>query len=154
VDTLRHQGLGDRSGAGTKLDDRTGHARIDVARHDPGERPARRRHRAHRQRLLEPGADEADLVVEADAAPFLEAADADFNFFALRLEFLFELPALLFQLVLDLALERVLLPLEDFDVAPDLALPNALFHLEQALLFFEFSFQQLQGGKRHRWNAD
>src|ERR1041385_2455097 len=68
------QRLGDRPGAGAKLDHGAGRIGIDILRHGAGKRLARRRDRADRQRLLDPRADEADLVVEADAFLLLEAA--------------------------------------------------------------------------------
>src|SRR5260370_2424060 len=57
---LRH-----RSGSGPQLDHRTGKLRLDVARHGARQNSARRRHRAGRERPLEQGADEMNLVVEA-----------------------------------------------------------------------------------------
>ena len=62
IDAALDQRLGHRPGAGAELDDRTGHGRIDIVRHDARERLAGRRHRADGQRLLDPGADETEFV--------------------------------------------------------------------------------------------
>src|SRR3954470_8759540 len=112
-------------------------------------RATRRRHRAERQRLLDPGADEADFVVEPDAVLLLEAADLNPELALLHLEPLLELAAVTLELLLDLLLERTLLLLEELDVALDLPLQLNLLDLEQALLLLEFLLEELQGGKRH-----
>src|SRR4051794_36662582 len=149
IGALRHQRLGDRAGAWTKLDDRTRPARIDIRRHGARERAARRRHRAERQRFLDPGADETDFVVEPDAVLLLEATDLDAELALLHLEALLELAPVALELLLDLFLERTLLLLEDLDVPLDLPLQLNLLDLKQALLLLEFLFEELQGGKRH-----
>src|SRR3954452_20487472 len=61
------QRFGDGSGAGPKLDHRPGRIAIDVLRHGAGKRLARRRDGADRERLLDPRAYEANLIVEAYA---------------------------------------------------------------------------------------
>ena len=62
IDAALDQRFGDRPGAGAELDDRPGGLGIDVVRHDPRQRLARRRHRADGQRLLDPGAQETEFV--------------------------------------------------------------------------------------------
>ena len=69
------QRLRNRPGPGAELDDRPVAIRIDIARHGARKHFARRRHRADGQRPLDPGADEAHLVVEPDAALALELPD-------------------------------------------------------------------------------
>src|SRR5262249_61976768 len=54
-------------------------------------RTARGGHGAGRQRLFDPGADEAHFVVEANAVLLLEAADARLDLLFLRVELLLEL---------------------------------------------------------------
>src|SRR5262249_58503141 len=116
-DALLEQCLGDRPRAGAELDDRAGSGRINIARHGAGERPAGRRHRTERQRLLDPGADEPDFVVEADAVLLFEATDPGLDLLFLRLEPLLESPAVILELLLELALERALLLLPQLNVA-------------------------------------
>src|SRR5262249_55604170 len=149
-DALRDQRLGDRAGAGTELDDRTRHGRIDIARHGAGERAAGGRHRPGGQRLLDPAADEAHLVVEADAVLLLEAPDLNLELLLMRFEFLLEPLPMRLKLPLDPLLNRAFLLLEQLDVKPDSSFQLALLQLEQPLLLLEFPFEELQGWKRHR----
>ena len=155
------QRLGDGAGAGAELDDGPGPIGIDVLRHRAGERLARRRHRADRERLLDPGADEADFVVEPDAVLPLEAAkvrldvaadlllDAAERQFHLLLEMLFDQLHPLFDVLADLLLDpaqRALdLALESRFEQPDAlleVLPDHLF--EQLDPLFE-RFKRLKG---------
>ena len=62
---LLDQGVGDRAGSGAELDDGSGCIRIDILRHRPGQEAARRHDGADVKRLLNPGAEKTDLVVEA-----------------------------------------------------------------------------------------
>src|SRR5262245_56065344 len=149
VNPLRDQRLGDRPGAGAKLDDRTRPARIDIGRHGARQRPARRGYGAGRQRLLDPGADEAHLVVEANAVLLLEAADARLDLLFLRVELLLELLFVGFELKFDLSFERALALLEQLNVLLDRSFERALSQLEKALLFFKLLLEQLQGWERH-----
>jgi len=61
-------------GARTELDDRTFGIGIDIARHGARKNFAGRRYRADLQRIFEPGANEAQFVIDADAALLLECA--------------------------------------------------------------------------------
>src|SRR5262249_33734263 len=148
-DALRQQRLGDGPRPGAELDDRPGPGRIDIARHSAGERPARRRHGAERQRLLDPGADEADFVVEADAVLLFEAADAGLDLLLLALQPLLESSAMVLELLLELALECVLLLLEQMNVPVDLPLELVPLELEQPPLLLEFPLETVQGWERH-----
>src|SRR4051794_35074122 len=154
------QGFGNGSGAGPELDHRPGRIGIDVLRHGAGERLARRRDRADRERFFDPRADEANFVVEAYAVLSFEAADLRLDVtadllldpaerqFHLLLEMLFEQPHALFdvladpllhpaQRALDLALEARLKQADALlDVLPDL--------FEQLDRFFEL-FERLKG---------
>jgi hypothetical protein len=149
IDALRHQRFGDRAGARPELDDRPGTRRIDVARHRARQRLARGRDRAGGQRLLHPGADEADFVVEADALLLFEAAEAGLELLLVGVELRLEAAAMILELLLDLALERALLALENLDVPPDLAPKRARLQLEDALLLFELALDDEEGWKRH-----
>src|SRR6516162_1521137 len=149
IDSLREQRLGDRPGAGAKLDYRTRPARIDIRRHGARERAARRSHGAGRQRLLDPAADEAHFVVETNAVLLLEAADARLDLLFLRVELLLELFYVRLELMFDLFFERALALLEQLDVLLDRSFERALSQFEEALLFFKFLLEQLQGWERH-----
>ncbi len=149
IDALLDDCLGHRTGARTELDDRARHVRIEVGRHGAGERLAGRRHGAERQRLLDPGADEADLVVEAEDLLLLEAPEVGLELLLLQLDLLldplaleFELLLLVFELLLDLALERALLELEEPDLLSDLAFDNVLLQPEKPDLLFETLFEK------------
>src|SRR5260370_20467384 len=102
VDALREQRLGDRPGAGGKLDDRTRPARIDIGGHGARERAARRGYGAGRERLLDPGTDEAHFVIETNAVLLLEAADARLDLLFLRVGLLLELFFVPLALMVDL----------------------------------------------------
>jgi hypothetical protein len=67
----------------------------------------------------------------------------------LGLESLLEFLDVALELALDLASQRALLLLEDLDVPLDLASQRALLDFEQAPLFLEFLFEQLEGWERH-----
>jgi hypothetical protein len=69
-------------------------------------------HGAGRQRLLDPGADEAHFVVEANAVLLLEAADARLDLLFLGVELLLELSFVSLELMFDLSFERTLALLE------------------------------------------
>jgi hypothetical protein len=146
---LRQQRLGDRPRPGAELDDRPGPGRIDIACHGAGERPAGRRHGAERQRLLDPGADETDFVVEADAVLLFEATDLRLDLLFLGLEPLLEFPAVVLELLLELALERALLLLEQLNVAADSPLELVPLQFEQPPLLLELLLEALQGWERH-----
>ncbi len=62
-----HQRLGDRAGAWPELNHGARCVDIHIAGHGPRQHPAGRRYRSDRQRLLQPGANEPHLVVEAKA---------------------------------------------------------------------------------------
>jgi hypothetical protein len=159
------QCLGDRPGAGAKLDHGPFAVRIDVLRHSARERLARRGDGADGERLLDPRADEADFVVDPDAV-LLEAAklcldilpnlslDTAERQLHLLLEMLFEQPDTLFdvlsdflldapQRALDLALES---RLEEADALLEI-LADHLF--EQLDPLFEL-FERLKGHRRLR----
>ncbi len=106
------QSFGDRPGPRSKLNDRPVAMRIDIPRHGAREHLARRRHRTHRQRPLEPGADEAHFVIKPNAA------------------LAFELPDLFFDFLFDFLADAVALALEQSDLAPDIALNNSFFQFE------------------------
>src|SRR5262245_21876295 len=110
------QGLGDGAGTGPELDDRPHRIRIDILRHGARQRLARRCNRADRERLLDPGADEADFVVEADTFLLLEAAE-------LRLDIAPDLLLDAAERLLDLLFEVLFKELHAlFDVLADLLL--------------------------------
>src|SRR5207253_9790866 len=133
---LRHHGVGDRPGARAELDDRPGDCRIDVARHGARERLARRGHRADRERLLDPGAEKPDLIVEADAVPLFEAADLAFKLLSLRLELLFESSSMGLELQFELRLVGL-------DLLFDLSFEPTPFELEQADLPLDLLLKDL-----------
>ena len=117
------QSFGDRPGPRSELDHRPVAVRIDIARHGARKHFARRRHRADGQRPLDPGADEAHLVIEPNAALALELPD----------------------LVFDLLADIVALLLEQPDVASDVALDNGLLQLEKPQLPLDLSVQMCAG---------
>jgi len=101
--------------------------RIDIASHGAREHLARRRHRADAERPLDPGADEAHLVVEPDTAFALELPDLIFDFFA----------------------DIVAATLKQPDVPSDVALDDSLLQLEEPQLPLDPLFECTQGRKRH-----
>src|SRR5262249_34493414 len=141
IDPLRHQRLGHWPSAGPQLDDRPGHIRIDIARHGTRQRLARGRDRARGQRLLDPGAEEADVVELRAVLLRLEAADLGAELLLLLLDLLLET----LDVRLEPLLERVLLLLEDRDLAINMAAELALLQDEQAALLFDFPLETLQG---------
>src|SRR6516165_6302748 len=149
IDALREQCLGDRPGAGAKLDDRPRPARIDIGSHGARERAARRSYGAGRQRLFDPGAEEAHVVVETNAVLLLEAADARLDLLFLRVELLLELFYVRLELMFDLFFERALALLEYLNVLLDRSFERALSQFKKALLPFKFLLEQLQGWERH-----
>src|SRR4029077_1529432 len=126
----RHQRFSHRAGARPELDHRSVAVRIDIARHGARQNFSRRRHRADRQRPLDPGTDEAHLVIDPNAALALE------------------LPDLLFDLLADAAA----LLFEHADLAFDLALDDDLPDLQKPELALNPSFKFLQGRERHGIN--
>ena len=64
IDAVLDQRLGHRPRARTKLDDGAVGLEVDLSRHGAREELAGRHHGAGRQRLLEPGSDELDFVVD------------------------------------------------------------------------------------------
>ena len=123
------QRLGDRAGAGAKLDHRPLAIRIDIARHRARQHLAGRRDGAHRQRLLDPGADEADFVVEADAVLLFEAAQARLDVTA---DALLDQAERALHLLLEMLLDEANALL---DVLPDdlFEKPDTLFELLEGL---------------------
>src|SRR5262249_1100783 len=101
--------------------------RIDIARHGARENFSRWRHRPDGQRPFDPGADEAHLVVEANAALALELAD----------------------LLFDLLADAVAPFFECADLPFDLALDNDLPDLQKPELALDPSLKLLQGRERH-----
>jgi hypothetical protein len=75
--------------------------RIDIARHRAGKHFARGRHRARRQRTLDPRADESHFVVEPDTALELELLDALLDLLADIVAALLENPELPLDTTLD-----------------------------------------------------
>ena len=67
IDAAIDQRFGDGAGARSELDHGPRNIDIDMARHGAGEKASRRRDRAGRQWLVQPGADESDFVVETKA---------------------------------------------------------------------------------------
>ncbi len=61
---VRDQRIGDGAGAGPKFDDRSVGMRIDVTRNRTRQHLAGGHHRAHVQRLFNPGAEKTNFVVE------------------------------------------------------------------------------------------
>ena len=91
IDALRHQGFGHRTGAGPELDHRALGVGVHIGRHGARQRLAGRGHGADGEGLLDPGSDEAHLVVERNTVfLFLETAevalDLLFDSAALQLE--------------------------------------------------------------------
>src|SRR5262249_18724029 len=144
INTLRHQRIGNRTGARAELDDRSWHIRIDVGRHLARQHAARRRHRADRQRLLDPGAEEAELVIDADAFPLLESPDGQVELLLLGVEALAETLAVGIEALFDALAVRG-------DLAFELAPKRAVLQLEQTDLPLNLPFENLQGLKGHRW---
>src|SRR5262249_41810477 len=105
--------------------------RIDITRHGAREHLARRCHRPNGQRPLDPGADEAHLVVNPNAALALE------------------LPDLIFDFLFDFLADIVAPLLEQPDVPPDVALDDSLLQLEEPQLPLDPLFESTQGRKRH-----
>src|SRR5262249_45656498 len=133
IDALRHQRLGDRAGARAELDDRSRHARVHIGRHLARQHAARRRHRADRQRLLDPAAEEPELVVDADALALLEAPEVQLELLLLGVEALAEALAMRIETLFD-ALTM------SGDLAFDLAPQRAVLQLEQAKLPLNLPF--------------
>src|SRR5258707_1378263 len=124
-------------------------ARIDIGGHGARERAARRGYGAGRERLLDPGTDEAHFVIETNAVLLLEAADARLDLLFLRVELLLELFFVRLELMFDLFFERALALLEQLDVLLDRFFERAPSQFEEALLLFKFLLEQLQGWERH-----
>jgi hypothetical protein len=148
---LRNERLGHWPSARTELDDRAWPRRIDIGCHGAGERAARRRDRAGRQRLFDPGADEADFVVEANAVPLLETANVDLELLLVGLKLLLEPAPVTLELLLDLSFESTLLAFEDLDMPLDFPSQSVRLQFEEALLFLELAFDELKGWERHIW---
>src|SRR4051795_9700547 len=128
--------------------------RVDVVRHGTGERLAGGRHRAHRQRLLHPGAKETKFVVDANSVLELETTDVGFEFLLLRIELLPE--ALLMgvkgllnaQLVsVEFLADALLLRRE---LALQLTAERAVPQLKKPDLPFDLAFENLEGLDGHR----
>src|SRR5262249_6363352 len=125
-----------------------------IAGHGARQRLARRRHRAHAERLLEPGLDEAHFVVEPDALLLFEQTDAKLDLALLRFEALFDLPLV----GVDVAPELLLLGLARLLEAAVVALEflfNPTFErvtpeFEQAKLLFDFLFEKVESLQWHR----
>src|SRR5262249_11147308 len=70
VNAMTNKRLGDRTRAWTEFNDRAVRLRIDATRHRARQYPARRHDRNGRQRLLNPRANEPNLVVKTQALLF------------------------------------------------------------------------------------
>src|SRR5262249_18021353 len=81
MDARLDQGGGDRPRPRAALHHRPIAVRVDKAGHRAREHLAGRRYSADAQRALDPRADEAHFVIEADAALALELPDVVFDFF-------------------------------------------------------------------------
>src|SRR5262249_43216131 len=112
IDPLCEQRLRYRPRAGAKLDDGTRPVGIDIGRHGTSKHPAGWRHSAGGQRLPDPGANEAHLVVETNAVLLLEVTNARFDLLFLCVELLLEFPFVILELLLDLSFELALPLLE------------------------------------------
>src|SRR5436305_693480 len=76
IDALGHQGFGHRTGAGPELDHRAFRTGIHIGCYGACQRLAGRGHGADGEGLLDPGSDEAHLVVERNTVfLFLETAE-------------------------------------------------------------------------------
>src|SRR5712671_4370615 len=146
INPARHQRLGHWPSAGSELDDRTIRMRIHVIRHGAGERLAGRRHRAHRQRLLDPGAEETKLVVDANPVLQLEATDVGFESFLLRIELLLNAQLVSVELLADALLLRR-------ELAFELAAKRTVPQLKKPDLPFDLAFENLEGLDGH-WTGD
>jgi hypothetical protein len=67
----------------------------------------------------------------------------------LRVELLLEFFFVRLELMFDLFFERALALLEQLDVLLDRSFERAPSQFKEALLFFKFLFEQLQGWERH-----
>jgi hypothetical protein len=79
----------------------------------------------------------------------LEETNARLDLLFLRVELLLELPFVIFELLLDPFLERILPLLEDLNLPLDTPFERAFLQFEKALLLFKLLLEELQGWERH-----